>query len=109
MGDPEIGWIAAIIIGGIAGWLAERFMKSDYGIANEYRARHRRSGNCERHFQLLWNRPRRVDWVLDCRVHRRVFADLGGPGATGPHSVRTDVVEAAPPAAFEMSEPPAGR
>jgi uncharacterized membrane protein YeaQ/YmgE (transglycosylase-associated protein family) len=29
MGDPEIGWIAAIIIGGIAGWLAEQFMKSD--------------------------------------------------------------------------------
>jgi hypothetical protein len=23
-----IGWIAAIIIGGIAGWLAEQFMKS---------------------------------------------------------------------------------
>ena len=32
MGDPEIGWIAAIIIGGVAGWLAERFMKSDMGL-----------------------------------------------------------------------------
>jgi uncharacterized membrane protein YeaQ/YmgE (transglycosylase-associated protein family) len=32
MGDPQIGWIAAIIIGGIAGWLAERFMKSDMGL-----------------------------------------------------------------------------
>ena len=30
--DAEIGWIAAIIIGGIAGWLAERFMKSDMGL-----------------------------------------------------------------------------
>ena len=30
--DAEIGWIAAIIIGGIAGWLAERFMKSDTGL-----------------------------------------------------------------------------
>jgi uncharacterized membrane protein YeaQ/YmgE (transglycosylase-associated protein family) len=29
MEHPEIGWIAAIIIGGIAGWLAELFMKSD--------------------------------------------------------------------------------
>lgn len=29
MVDQEIGWIAAIIIGGIAGWLAEQFMKSD--------------------------------------------------------------------------------
>ncbi len=32
MGDQEIGWIAAIIIGGIAGWLAEQFMKSDMGL-----------------------------------------------------------------------------
>ena len=30
--DAEIGWIAAIIIGGLAGWLAERFMKSDTGV-----------------------------------------------------------------------------
>jgi uncharacterized membrane protein YeaQ/YmgE (transglycosylase-associated protein family) len=30
--DVEIGWIAAIIIGGIAGWLAELFMKSDTGV-----------------------------------------------------------------------------
>jgi len=28
----EIGWIAAIIVGGIAGWLAELFMKSDMGL-----------------------------------------------------------------------------
>ena len=32
MTDPTIGWIAAIIIGGIAGWLAEQFMKSDMGL-----------------------------------------------------------------------------
>lgn len=32
MEDASIGWIAAIIIGGIAGWLAERFMKSDMGV-----------------------------------------------------------------------------
>jgi uncharacterized membrane protein YeaQ/YmgE (transglycosylase-associated protein family) len=30
--DAEVGWIAAIIIGGLAGWLAERFMKSDTGV-----------------------------------------------------------------------------
>jgi uncharacterized membrane protein YeaQ/YmgE (transglycosylase-associated protein family) len=28
----EIGWIAAIVVGGIAGWLAELFMKSDMGL-----------------------------------------------------------------------------
>jgi uncharacterized membrane protein YeaQ/YmgE (transglycosylase-associated protein family) len=27
-----VGWIAAIIIGGFAGWLAEMFMKSNTGI-----------------------------------------------------------------------------
>ena len=32
MEDAGIGWIAAIIIGGFAGWLAERFMKSDMGV-----------------------------------------------------------------------------
>jgi uncharacterized membrane protein YeaQ/YmgE (transglycosylase-associated protein family) len=32
MEHPEIGWIAAIIIGGIAGWLAEMFMESDTGL-----------------------------------------------------------------------------
>jgi len=30
--DVEIGWIAAIIIGGLAGWLAEMFMQSGTGI-----------------------------------------------------------------------------
>jgi uncharacterized membrane protein YeaQ/YmgE (transglycosylase-associated protein family) len=32
MNDAEVGWIAAIIIGGIAGWLADQFMKSDMGL-----------------------------------------------------------------------------
>ena len=32
MDEHQIGWIAAIIIGGIAGWLAERFMKSQMGL-----------------------------------------------------------------------------
>jgi uncharacterized membrane protein YeaQ/YmgE (transglycosylase-associated protein family) len=32
MEDTGIGWIAAIVVGGIAGWLAEKFMKSDMGL-----------------------------------------------------------------------------
>jgi uncharacterized membrane protein YeaQ/YmgE (transglycosylase-associated protein family) len=32
MEDQAVGWIAAIVIGGIAGWLAEQFMKSEMGI-----------------------------------------------------------------------------
>jgi uncharacterized membrane protein YeaQ/YmgE (transglycosylase-associated protein family) len=27
-----VGWIGAIIVGGIAGWIAERVMQSDMGI-----------------------------------------------------------------------------
>jgi uncharacterized membrane protein YeaQ/YmgE (transglycosylase-associated protein family) len=32
MENAQIGWIAAIVIGGIAGWLAEMFMKSNMGV-----------------------------------------------------------------------------
>jgi len=32
MSEAGIGWIAAIIIGGIAGWIASSLMKSDTGI-----------------------------------------------------------------------------
>lgn len=32
MEDAGVGWVAAIIIGGIAGWLAEKFMSSNMGL-----------------------------------------------------------------------------
>jgi uncharacterized membrane protein YeaQ/YmgE (transglycosylase-associated protein family) len=32
MEDAQVGWIAAIIIGGLAGWLAEHFMHSSMGL-----------------------------------------------------------------------------
>ena len=32
MEGQAVGWIAAIIIGGVAGWLAEQFMKSKMGL-----------------------------------------------------------------------------
>ena len=32
MDTNGVGWIAAIIIGGLAGWLAEQFMKSNMGL-----------------------------------------------------------------------------
>jgi uncharacterized membrane protein YeaQ/YmgE (transglycosylase-associated protein family) len=32
MEDQQVGWIAAIIIGAVAGWLAEQFMKSNMGL-----------------------------------------------------------------------------
>jgi hypothetical protein len=83
MEDARVGWIAAIIIGGIAGWLAEQFMKSDMGMLMKYRARHHRGGDCQRHFELLWDRPGGMGRLPDCRLHRRVLADLDRPGDTG--------------------------
>ncbi|MPT25167.1 MAG: GlsB/YeaQ/YmgE family stress response membrane protein, partial [Starkeya sp.] len=32
MEDAQIGWIAAIIIGGLAGWIASAIMKTGTGI-----------------------------------------------------------------------------
>lgn len=32
MGFDGVGWIAAIIIGGLAGWLASRFMNAGGGV-----------------------------------------------------------------------------
>lgn len=32
MDDANVGWIAAIIIGGLAGWIGSSLMKSDTGI-----------------------------------------------------------------------------
>ena len=32
MEGAGVGWITAIIVGGIAGWLAEQFMKSNMGL-----------------------------------------------------------------------------
>jgi uncharacterized membrane protein YeaQ/YmgE (transglycosylase-associated protein family) len=32
MDNPQVSWIAALIIGAIAGWLAEQFMKSNMGL-----------------------------------------------------------------------------
>ena len=43
MEEQQIGWIAAIIIGGIAGWLAEQFMKSQMGLVMNIVLGHHRS------------------------------------------------------------------
>ena len=89
MDDTQVGWIAAIIIGGVAGWLAELFMKSEMGILMNIVLGG--GGGCQRHFELLWGPPRGMDWLPDCRVHRRGLADLDRAGGTGdaPASLRS--------------------
>ena len=83
MNDSQVGWIAAIIVGGVAGWLAEQFMKSEMGLLIEYRAWYHRGGGCQRHFKRLWNPARRVAGLPDCRIHWRMLADLDRSGCTG--------------------------
>ena len=51
MEEHQIGWIAAIIIGGIAGWLAEQLYEEPNGACDEHCARHHR-GRCAS--WLLW-------------------------------------------------------
>ena len=82
MDDAQVGWIAAIVIGGVAGWLAEQFMKSEMGTPDEYRARCHRGGGCQRHFELLWGPPRGMDRLPDSRVCRGGLADLDRAGGT---------------------------
>jgi hypothetical protein len=72
MEDAGVGWIAAIIIGGIAGWLAEQFMKN--------RARYRGGGDRQRYFELLRNRLGGMGWLPYFRLHWRGLADLDRPG-----------------------------
>ena len=89
--DGGVGWIAAIIIGGIAGWLAEQFMKSDMGLLMNIDAWHRRGGDCQRYFERVWDRSWRMVGLPNCRLHRRVLADLDRPAGKGDtDSLRTD-------------------
>ena len=81
MDNVGIGWIAAIIIGGIAGWLAEQFMKSDMGILMNVVLGI--IGAAIASAILLWDRPGRMGRLPHCRLHRGVLADLDRPSNTG--------------------------
>ena len=68
--DATVGWIAAIVIGGIAGWLAEQFMKSNSGHAHEHCSRHRWGDRCQRYFECCRHQPRRLARLFDRGVYR---------------------------------------
>ena len=69
MDDTQIGWIAAIIVGGVAGWLAEQFMKSEMGILMKSGRDYRWAVASA--ISNFLGRPRRTDRLPDRRVHRR--------------------------------------
>jgi uncharacterized membrane protein YeaQ/YmgE (transglycosylase-associated protein family) len=78
MGDPTVGWIAAIIIGGIAGWLAEQFMKSNMGLLMNILLGI--VGAAIASAILILERMARLP---HCWFHRGVLADLDRPIANG--------------------------
>ena len=87
--DAEVGWIAAIIIGGIAGWLAEQFMKSDMGLLMNI-VLGILGAAIASDSEYFWDRLGRMDRLPDPRVYRRLFVDLDRPhGSRQPHSLRT--------------------
>jgi uncharacterized membrane protein YeaQ/YmgE (transglycosylase-associated protein family) len=82
MGDAGVGWIAAIIIGGIAGWLAEQFMKSNMGMIMNIvlgTVGAAIAGAILSYFGIVLG-----GWIgyLISKLHRRGLADLDRPGDT---------------------------
>ena len=76
MHEAEVGWIAAIIIGGLAGWLAETFMKSGTGILmNVVLDRWRRVGQLAAGLvgDLTWWMARLSDRGLHRGVHHHLL------------------------------------
>ena len=82
MGDAGVGWIAAIIVGGIAGWLAEQFMKSNMGLIMNIVLGI--VGAAIASAILSYFGIALGGWVgyLSFRLYRRSLADLDRPGDT---------------------------
>ena len=87
MEDPRVGWIAAIIIGGIAGWLAEQFMKSDMGMLMNIVLGIIGAAIASAILSF------RLDRLPHSRLHRRVLVDLDRPSNTrdSPASLEQEV------------------
>ena len=83
MKDPQVGWIAAIIIGGVAGWLAEQFMKSDMGLLMNIVLGIVGAAVASAILSFFGIQPRGMDRLPGCRVHRRGLADLDRAGGKG--------------------------
>lgn len=69
MDETGIGWIAAIFIGGVAGWLAEIFMKTNMGVLMNIILGIVGGGYRQLSVRLVRNKP----WQWMARLsHRRV-------------------------------------
>ena len=82
-----VGWIAAIIVGGIAGWLAEQFMKSNMGLIMNIVLGIVGAAIASAILSFFGIRLGGMGRLPDLRLHRRGLADLDRPGRTA--SLRT--------------------
>jgi len=79
MEEQQVGWIAAIIIGGIAGWLAEQFMKSQMGLVMNIVIGIIGAAVASWLFGLLGIIVRRLDRLSDCRLYRSLRPNCDRP------------------------------
>jgi uncharacterized membrane protein YeaQ/YmgE (transglycosylase-associated protein family) len=80
MGDAGVGWITAIIVGGIAGWLAEQFMKSNMGLIMNIVLGIVGAAIASAIFSYFGINLGGWVGLPDFRFHRRGLADLDRPG-----------------------------
>jgi uncharacterized membrane protein YeaQ/YmgE (transglycosylase-associated protein family) len=79
MEEQQIGWIAAIIIGGIAGWLAEQFMKSQMGLVMNIVLGIIGAAVASWLFGFLGITFGGLDRLSDCRLHRSLHPNRDRP------------------------------
>ena len=79
MSDAGVGWVAAIIIGAIAGWLAEQFMKSNMGLLMNIVLGIVGAAVASAILSVVRDPSRRLDWLSDRGLHRRLHPDRSRP------------------------------
>ena len=89
MGDAGVGWIAAIIIGGIAGWLAEQFMKSNMGLIMNIVLGIVGAAIASAILSYFGIALGGMGRLPSFRLHRRSLADLDRPGDKARLKTRT--------------------
>jgi uncharacterized membrane protein YeaQ/YmgE (transglycosylase-associated protein family) len=82
MEDAGVGWITAIIVGGIAGWLAEQFMKSNMGLIMNIVLGIVGAAIASAILSYFGIAPGGMGRLPSFRLHRRSLADLDRPDDT---------------------------
>ena len=79
MENAGVGWIAAIIIGGLAGWLAEKFMKSEMGLFMNIVLGIVGAALASAILSVVRHHPSGMDRIPDCGLRRGLRSDRDRP------------------------------